>query len=596
MGLGILEDSVMEHVPGTTRYFDDPLRPQIAHDGLAGLKCDNSGPEPIILVPQPSDDPNDPLNWPLWKRDLITATLSITAIFATALGPILAANTITLSLWFTRDFTKVALLTGYYLLGVGFAGTFFVPSSRIWGKRHAFVIGTCILIGSSAWGGAVNTNYTSMLWARIVQGVGTAPFEALLNAAIGDLYFVHQRGKRMAFTNLAVFGGSFFTPILVGKITHTIKWWWTFNLIAIFCAMCLPLIIFLCPETAYRRDDTLNLDLLATDENAAIRQGAQPIGKRDSSGNDEEKTTGAAEPATATAPDGAASAAAASAAATATDPSATAPADVERSAHAQNVPEKVSYVKSLALFNGRKTDENFFKLFLRPFPLFLQPAFLWASLTQGTLIGWTVFIGVVMAEFFLGYPLWWDEVKTGYAYTGAFVGAICGFLIAGLLADWSAKKLTRMNNGIYEPEFRLVLVIPQLVFGVMGLYGFGITIDGMMKEKFNWAVPLVFFGFEVCGMVIGAVASSLYIVDAYRDLSIEGFTCLLIFKNFFSYGLTYKAYDWLVANGTKARPVFNALGSVQLVVCLLAIPMYVFGKRNRSFFYRHDILKMLGLR
>ncbi|CAK7236181.1 hypothetical protein SCUCBS95973_009520 [Sporothrix curviconia] len=574
MGLGVLEDPVMEHVPGTTRYFDDPERPQIAHEGYAGLKCDNSGPVPIILIPQPSNDPNDPLNWPLWKRDLICTVLSITAIFGTALGPILAANTITLSLWFEHDFTQVALLTGYYLLGVGFAGTFFVPSSRIWGKRHAFVIGTCILIASSAWGGAVNRNYKSMLWARIIQGVGTAPFEALVNAAVGDLYFVHQRGKRMAFTNLAVFGGSFFTPIVVGKITHTIKWWWTFNLVAIFCAACLPAIVFLCPETAYRRDSTLNLDMLATDESAAMRQEAQPVAKRDSSGNEEEKL------ATQSAVPGA---------------SILAPLPVSDEA-ARPVPEKVSYLKSLALFNGRKSDENFFKLFLRPFPLFLQPAFLWASLTQGTLIGWTVFIGVIMAEFFLGYPLWWDEVKTGYAYTGAFIGAIFGFIIAGLLADWSAKKLTRMNNGIYEPEFRLVLVIPQLVFGVMGLYGFGITIDGMMKLKFSWVVPLVFFGFEVCGMVNGAVASSLYIVDAYRDLSIEGFTCLLIFKNFFSYGLTYKAYDWLVANGTKARPVFNALGSVQLVVCLLAIPMYIFGKRNRSFFYRHDILKMLGLR
>ena len=349
----------------------------------------------------------------------------------------------------------------------------------------------------------------------------------------------------MAFTNLAVFGGSFFTPIVVGKITHTIKWWWTFNLVAIFCAACLPAIVLLCPETAYRRDDTLNLDISAADESAAIRLGGLPAPKRTSSSNDE-GLPGA--PASAT------------------------PVSDDDATICPG-PEKVSYIKSLALFNGRKSDENFFKLVLRPFPLFLQPAFLWASVTQGTLIGWTVFIGVIMAEFFLGYPLWWDEVKTGYAYTGAFVGAIFGFIIAGLLADWSAKKLTRMNNGIYEPEFRLVLIIPQLIFGVMGLYGFGITIDGMMKEKFHWVVPLVFFGFEVCGMVIGAVASSLYIVDAYRDLSIEGFTCLLIFKNFFSYGLTYKAYDWLVANGTKARPVFNALGSVQLVICLLAIPM-----------------------
>ena len=142
-------------------------------------------------MPQPSDDPNDPLNWPLWRRDLITCILSLTAIFATALGPILAANTITLSLWFEVAFTKVAILTGYFLLGCGVAGFIFVPSSRIWGKRHLFILGTLILIGSSAWGGAVYKNYDSLLWARIIQGVGCAPFEALVNAAVGDLYFVH---------------------------------------------------------------------------------------------------------------------------------------------------------------------------------------------------------------------------------------------------------------------------------------------------------------------------------------------------------------------------------------------------------------------
>ncbi len=145
-------------------------------------------------MPQPSDDPNDPLNWPLWRRDLITFILSMTAIFATALGPILAANTITLALWFRVEFARVAVLTGYFLLGVGFAGMFFVPSGRIWGKRHLFILGTLILIGTSAWGGAVGTNYNSLLWSRIIQGVGCAPFEALVNAAVGDLYFVHVSG------------------------------------------------------------------------------------------------------------------------------------------------------------------------------------------------------------------------------------------------------------------------------------------------------------------------------------------------------------------------------------------------------------------
>jgi MFS family permease len=163
----------------------------LAAPASANLKYDTSGPVPIVLIPQPSDDPNDPLNWPLWKRDLIVTILSVVSIFATCLGPILAANTLTLSLYFRLKFNKIAVLTGWYLLGVAIAAIFFVPSARIWGKRHLFLVGTMTLIISSIWGGAVKHNYDSLAAARFFQGVGTAPFETLVNAAVGDLYFVH---------------------------------------------------------------------------------------------------------------------------------------------------------------------------------------------------------------------------------------------------------------------------------------------------------------------------------------------------------------------------------------------------------------------
>lgn len=455
-------------------------------------------------------------------------------------------------------------------MGTGVAATFFVPSSRVWGKRHTFIFGMIVLVASSVWGGVVGKqkDYNSFLWSRIIQGVGCAPFEALVNAAVGDLYFVHQRGSRMALTNLAVFGGSFFTPILVGKITHTLNWWWTFYLVAIFCGVCLPALVFFCPETAYTRDTSLNTDMLAEDRTtAALHKDHvdQPPSPHAGSHNDSEKgvigDTTDSPPAT-----------------------------------AKGRPPQFDYWKSLALFNGRKTDEALWKLVLRPFPLFFQPAFLWACLIQGTLIGWTVFIGVILGYSFIGYPLWWNEVKTGYAYVAPFVGALLGYIIAGGLSDWSARAMTRWNGGVYEPEFRILLVIPQFVFGVMGTFGWGYAVDGLLDGKWGYVVPLAFFGFEVCGMVIGAVASSLYIVDAYRDLTIEGFTCMIIFKNMFAFALTFEAYDWLVTNGTRATPVFNALGAVQVVVCALSVPMYIFGKRNRSFFYRNDILKMTKLR
>ena len=137
-----------------------------------------------------------------------------------------------------------------------------------------------------------------------------------------------------------------------------------------------------------------------------------------------------------------------------------------------------------------------------------------ACLTQGIVIGWAVFIGVILAIVFLGPPLWFEEDKTGYLYTGAFIGAIIGLVFAGLLTDSINKAMIRLNRGKYEPEFRILLVAFQLVFSAMGLYGFGWTASDV--EKYHWLLPDVFFAFLIIGMVMGAVAASLYIVDAHR--------------------------------------------------------------------------------
>jgi hypothetical protein len=68
MGLGILSDHALEHVPGTAQVFEGEQRREVerkagSRKGHSGLKYDKTGK--ILLVPQPSDDPNDPLVRPL---------------------------------------------------------------------------------------------------------------------------------------------------------------------------------------------------------------------------------------------------------------------------------------------------------------------------------------------------------------------------------------------------------------------------------------------------------------------------------------------------------------------------------------------------
>jgi MFS family permease len=567
MGLGILEDRKLEHVPGTALVLDSDRRREVEQDAAQSysLKYDKTGK--ILLVPQPSDDPNDPLNWPLWQRDLIIAILSFLSVIAATLSPLLAADTVSLAIYFERSLTDMALLTGYHLLGVGLAGFLFVPSARIWGKRHLYILGTVIIIFSCIWGGATGPHYASFLWARIFQGVGLAPFEALVNASVGDLYHVHERGLRMALSNLALFGGAFLTPVFVGMIADRIGYQWTFYLVAIFAAATLPLLILFCPETTYQRESKFDTDtmgnLVVQPGSTVLRQTAAHS-RSNSTLFHKEKGEAGPEPGQATAVQGA----------TSENYASTTP------------PAKVSFLQSLRLFNGRKSDERYLHLLLRPFPLFLHPGILWACLIQGVLIGFTVLIGVCLAAIFLGPPLWFGEKETGYMYTSAFVGAILGFLLTGLLTDWSANLLTRWNKGVYEPEFRLVLVLPQLVLGGAGLYGFGWTASDI--ARYGWFWPDFFFALVVMGMVCGAVSSALYIVDAHRDMSVEGFTCLLVFKNLFSFGLTFKGFDWLISAGNVKR-VFIPVGSVQVAVCALTIPMYILGKKNRSFFHRHNV-------
>jgi hypothetical protein len=92
--------------------------------------------------------------------------------------------------------------------------------------------------------------------------------------------------------------------------------------------------------------------------------------------------------------------------------------------------------------------------------------------------------------------------------------------------------------------------------------------------KYGWFWPDFFFALVVMGMVLGAVASALYIVDAHREIAVEGFTCLLVFKNIFSFGLTFSGYEWLVKGGIK--PVFMAIASVQVVVCVSTLALCKF--------------------
>lgn len=311
------------------------------------------------------------------------------------------------------------------------------------------------------------------------------------------------------------------------------------------------LLFFFVPETAYRREHSLDLDLLSEDDSQKAISQVQVSEAKDAEGVPQHPRTVTETP-----------------------------------------PPKDSFWKKLLPFNGRKTDDSFFKLLFRPFPLFFHPAVLWACLMQGVIIGWTVMVGVILSLIFLGPPLFFNEEKAGKMYTSAFIGSILGLFGAGIYSELVTRFLTRINKGKYEPEFRILLVIPTLIFSCIGLYGFGITANDV--GRYGWIVPEVFLAFIIISMVMGSIGSAQYLLDAHRDIAVEAFTNLIIFKNIFSFILAYNAYNWVFA--IRINHLFIIFGSIEIAICMLSIPMYIFGKKNREFFHRHDLLKLTKLK
>ncbi len=60
-------------------------------------------------------------------------------------------------------------------------------------------------------------------------------------------------------------------------------------------------------------------------------------------------------------------------------------------------------------------------------------------------------------------------------------------------------------------------------------------------------------------------------------------------RNLLTFGLTYFVNGWVKESG--ALNVFNVLGSIYVAVLLTTIPLWIYGKRARSFIARNQTLQ-----
>lgn len=249
--------------------------------------------------------------------------------------------------------------------------------------------------------------------------------------------------------------------------------------------------------------------------------------------------------------------------------------------------KRKSFRQLLRLFHGRLSNDNFFKVMIRPFVLFAYPAILWSAIVYACSIGWLIVISETVAIIYRdGDRYGFSALSTGLIYVSPFLGGVIGSAVAGKVSDFVVRVMAARNNGLYEPEFRLVMAFPVLVATCAGLMGYGWS----AAENDHWIVPTIFFGTISFGCSLGSTTSINYALDSYSHFSGEALVTLNFSKNIF-HGLVFSLFvtKWMAADGPKQ--VFTWIGIIQLVVMLLTVPMYIFGKRARAWTYSKNLME-----
>ncbi|KAF2021755.1 MFS general substrate transporter [Aaosphaeria arxii CBS 175.79] len=284
--LGILSDPQTDEVPGSviilsrTYKRNEPLGLQHAH----ARNSSSSLPSPLstptrsrsrssrrsrrssrareaekkskdgkfVLVPQPDDSANDPLNWPTVRRDAALLSLGLYCMIGGGMTPILAAGFNNVADTYNVSVPKVALTTGLYMLGLGLGSVITSPTAILWGKRPVYLTAIIIFALTAVWCAASPT-YVSLLIARIVQGIAVSPVECLPSATIAEIFFLHERAYRLGIYTLLLLGGKNLIPLVSAAIIESLGWRWVFWIVAIVVGSCFFLIFFFVPETFWDR-------------------------------------------------------------------------------------------------------------------------------------------------------------------------------------------------------------------------------------------------------------------------------------------------------------------------------------------------------
>jgi hypothetical protein len=135
-----------------------------------------------ILIPQPSDDPDDPLNWSEWKKHVVLLIISAIA-FLPDYGSATGAVTLLpqAEIWnMTEDEVNHSQAGNVFMLGAG--GLFVTVLSAYFGRLPVLFWFLIFALWTAAWCAGATT-FSQFMAARLLNG-----FFATVSQAVSGLF------------------------------------------------------------------------------------------------------------------------------------------------------------------------------------------------------------------------------------------------------------------------------------------------------------------------------------------------------------------------------------------------------------------------
>ncbi|KAF1935483.1 MFS transporter-like protein [Clathrospora elynae] len=525
-----------------------------------------------VLVPQPSDDPNDPLNWSMaWKLACITSAAMAT--FTQGFGPLsLAPMFPALIEAFETDLAGAVQFTGVCILVLGFSNFIWVPISTSFGRRPVYLASQLINFGTSIWRAKANS-YSSFMGACILNGIAAGPSETLMPQIITDIFFLHDRGKWNTLYWVVYMGAVMVGPIVSGSMTETVGWrsfWW---LNTVMMGLSFFMVVFMFPETKFQRALPKIVDQATP---TSLDEKTQPATHEDKSASDSEKdanqvkqvkTTELVLPNT-----------------TELSLSETAVRDPYLG---RGKPAKWQW--KIFQSNAHPSHSVLLDLWI-PWKLFAFPIVEFAAFVVSWSCSSFLTLNLTQSQVFASPPYNMKPMIVGFTNFAVLVGTIIGLFTAGPLSDWVSARSTKRNNGIREPEMRLPAMIPYVIIMFLG----NIIVAVGYERQWPWQA-IVIIGYTCTGIQVAALPgiASTYAVDSYKPVTGSLFVAITVNKNVWGYGFGKFITPWSEDKGFIEPIMTNA--ALILIWCLFGILFWWKGKTFRRWSRNSSVHRQCSL-